>query len=74
MPLLSSCGSQKFREIPPLAPPSAYLTPCPQSTFEGETFGEAVDFLIKVMEERDLCASQINAIREWQTQMQSERK
>ncbi|WP_423219330.1 Rz1-like lysis system protein LysC, partial [Glaesserella parasuis] len=29
------------------------------------TYGDAIEYLVKVMGERDLCAGQIDSIREW---------
>ncbi|WP_424320160.1 Rz1-like lysis system protein LysC [Haemophilus parahaemolyticus] len=46
-----------------LTPPQAYLTPCPQTMFTGETYGDAIDYLVVVMSERDLCATQVDNIR-----------
>ncbi|MFK5239445.1 lytic transglycosylase [Glaesserella parasuis] len=39
---------------------------CERSEFSGTTYGDAIEYLVKVMGERDLCASQIDSIREWQ--------
>ncbi|MDU4465515.1 hypothetical protein, partial [Haemophilus parahaemolyticus] len=50
-----------------LAPPQAYLTPCTQTAFTGETYGDAIDYLVVVMSERDLCAKQVEQIRIWAT-------
>ncbi|MEG9531390.1 Rz1-like lysis system protein LysC [Mannheimia indoligenes] len=50
-------------------PPAAYLVPCERTEFSGRTYGDTVEYLVKVMGERDLCASQIDRIREWQTEV-----
>ncbi|MDP8184394.1 lytic transglycosylase [Pasteurella skyensis] len=34
--------------------------------FNGKTYGDVIRFLITVIEERDICAKQINLIKEWQ--------
>ena len=60
---LSSCSSQVETQY--LFPPQAYTIPCERSAFSGNTYGDAIEHLIKVMAERDLCASQIDKIREW---------
>ncbi|OOS01308.1 hypothetical protein B0186_04120 [Canicola haemoglobinophilus] len=60
---LSSCSSQVKTQY--LFPPQAYTIPCERSDFSGRTYGDAIEHLIKVMAERDLCASQIDKIREW---------
>ncbi len=62
--LLSSCSSQVKTQY--LFPPQAYTIPCERSDFSGKTYGDAIEHLIKVISERDLCASQIDSIREWQ--------
>ena len=33
--------------------------------FTGETYGDAIDYLVVVMSERDLCAKQVDGIRKW---------
>ena len=33
--------------------------------FTGETYGDAIDYLVVVMSERDLCAAQVDNIREY---------
>lgn len=48
-----------------LSPPQAYLTTCPRTPFTGETYGEAIDYLVVVMSERDLCAKQLDSVRNW---------
>ena len=62
--LLSSCSSPRIKTVY-LTPPQAYLTPCPQTVFTGETYGDAIDYLVVVMSERDLCAAQVDNIREY---------
>ncbi|WP_423972814.1 Rz1-like lysis system protein LysC, partial [Glaesserella parasuis] len=47
-------------------PPQAFLMQCERSEFSGTTYGDAIEYLVKVMGERDLCAGQIDSIREWQ--------
>ncbi|AGQ37511.1 TPA: hypothetical protein PXF07_001321 [Mannheimia haemolytica] len=65
---LSGCTSKTIVSTEYLYPPAAYLVPCERTAFSGKTYGDTVDYLIKVMGERDLCASQIDRIREWQAQ------
>ena len=62
--LLSSCSSPRIKTVY-LTPPQAYLMPCPQTVFTGETYGDAIDYLVVVMSERDLCAAQVDNIRKW---------
>ena len=62
--LLSSCSSPRIKTVY-LTPPQAYLTPCPQTMFTGETYGDAIDYLVVVMSERDLCAKQLDSVRNW---------
>ncbi|MDG4948414.1 Rz1-like lysis system protein LysC [Actinobacillus equuli] len=49
-------------------PPAAYLVRCERSEFSGKTYADAIDYLMIVIKERDLCASQVNSIRDWQAQ------
>ncbi|WP_455012010.1 Rz1-like lysis system protein LysC [Haemophilus parahaemolyticus] len=65
--LLSSCSQRVTIKTEYLAPPQAYLTPCTQTAFTGETYGDAIDYLVVVMSERDLCAKQVEQIRIWAT-------
>ncbi|NBI40174.1 hypothetical protein GVX86_01505 [[Haemophilus] felis] len=64
---LSGCSSKV--EVQYLTPPLAYTTTCERTPFNGKTYGDAVQHLLKVMAERDLCASQVDKIREWQREM-----
>ncbi|WP_281773679.1 Rz1-like lysis system protein LysC [Haemophilus parahaemolyticus] len=64
MLLLSSCSSPRIKTVY-LTPPQAYLTPCTQTAFKGITYGDAVDYLVVVMGERDFCAAQIEQIKKW---------
>ena len=61
---MSSC-SQRTIKTEYLAPPQAYQLPCPQTPFTGETYGDAIDYLVVVMSERDLCAAQVDNIRKY---------
>ncbi|MDY4280842.1 MAG: hypothetical protein SOX56_07230 [[Pasteurella] mairii] len=63
MMLLSGCSQTKSIYW---FPPQAYTIPCDQSLFTGKTYGEAVVFLRQVMSERDVCASRVKGIIEWQ--------
>ncbi|OOR97538.1 hypothetical protein B0185_01660 [Haemophilus parahaemolyticus] len=63
--LLSSCSQRVTIKTEYLAPPQAYLIPCTQTAFTGETYGDAIDYLVVVMSERDLCAAQVDNIRKW---------
>lgn len=65
---LSGCTSKTITSTEYLYPPSAYLVPCERTEFSGKTYGDMVEYLINVMGERDLCASQIDRIRDWQAQ------
>ena len=63
--LLRSCSQRVTIKTEYLAPPQAYLTPCPRTPFTGETYGEAIDYLVVVMSERELCAKQVDSLRNW---------
>ena len=64
--LLSGCGSNRITtQTEYLYPPQAYLHACPKTAFMGNTYGDALDYLITVKAERDLCASQIEHINHW---------
>lgn len=66
---LSGCtGKAAIVKTEYIFPPAAYLVPCERTEFSGNTYGETVEYLIKVMGERDLCAGQIDRLREWQAQ------
>ena len=41
------------------------MLPCPQTAFTGETYGDAIDYLVVVMSERELCAKQVDSVRNW---------
>lgn len=62
---LSGCVSKVITKTEYLYPPQAFLVQCERSEFSGTTYGDVIEYLIKVMGERDLCASQIDSIREW---------
>ncbi|MGF7452578.1 Rz1-like lysis system protein LysC [Pasteurella bettyae] len=65
--LLTSCASKNeiVTKSVNVYPPQAYIVPCVSTKFTGETFGEAVEHLILVTAERDICANQIENIRKW---------
>lgn len=63
--VLSGCTQKVVTKTNYVYPPAAYLVQCERSEFSGTTYGDAIEYLIKVMGERDLCASQIERIREW---------
>ena len=63
--VLSGCTQKVVTKTNYVYPPAAYLVQCERSEFSGTTYGDAIEYLIKVMGERDLCASQIDSIREW---------
>nr|WP_289622714.1 hypothetical protein [Mannheimia cairinae] len=65
---LSGCTSKVITKTEYLYPPQAYLVACERTGFNGSTYGDTIEYLIKVMGERDLCANQIDRIREWQAQ------
>lgn len=65
VPLLSSCSQKVTTKTEYLAPPQVYLLPCPQTPFTGETYGDAIDYLVVVMSERELCAKQVDSVRNW---------
>ena len=63
---LSGCTNKVITKTEYLYPPQAYLTPCERTEFDGKTYGDAINYLLVVMHERDVCAKQIDGIREWQ--------
>ena len=71
MSLIALSGCTTRTKIEYLFPPQAYTIPCERSEFSGSTYGDAIEHLIKVIGERDLCASQIDSIREWQAQVKA---
>lgn len=71
MSLIALSGCTTKTQIEYLLPPQAYTIPCERTDFSGETYGDAIEHLIKVINERDLCASQIDGIREWQAQVKA---
>ncbi|WP_423972613.1 Rz1-like lysis system protein LysC [Glaesserella parasuis] len=66
---LSGCITKTKIEY--LYPPQAFLVQCERSEFSGTTYGDAIEYLVKVMGERDLCASQIDSIRDWKKQREN---
>ncbi|OOH89526.1 hypothetical protein BMT54_06440 [Pasteurellaceae bacterium 15-036681] len=66
--VLSSCTSEVVTKTEYIYPPQAYLVQCERTKFSGTTYGDAIDYLIVVMSERDLCAGQVDRIRNWQAQ------
>ena len=53
-------------------PPAAYLVQCERTGFNGKTYADAIDYLMVLMKERDICASQIDGIRDWQMKTKTE--
>lgn len=48
-----------------LTPPAALTTPCDTSNRPVATVGDAVDELVTARSQRDECAAQVDALREW---------
>lgn len=66
--LLNGCASPQVQvKHEYIYPPQIYTVPCEQSEFTGTTYGEAITFLRIVMNERDICASRIKGIIDWET-------
>ena len=65
MTLLSGCTNKVTTKTEYIYPPQAFLVPCVKTPFMGKTYGEAVEHLITVKAERDMCASQITNINKW---------
>ena len=63
--LLSGCTNRVTTKAEYIYPPQAFLTPCVKTPFTGSTYGDAVEHLIIVQGERDMCASQITNINKW---------
>ena len=63
--LLSGCANKVTTKTEYIYPPQAFLAPCVKTPFMGNTYGEAVEHLITVIAERDMCASQITNINKW---------
>ncbi len=63
--LLTGCTKQVITKLIPQYPPQAYLTKCERSSFNGETYGDILNFLVIVIQERDICAKQIDGVNEW---------
>ncbi|OQS59477.1 hypothetical protein ASU4_02940 [Actinobacillus suis] len=68
MTVLSGCTQSVVTKTNYIYPPAAYLVQCERSEFSGKTYADAIDYLMIVIKERDLCASQVNSIRDWQAQ------
>lgn len=64
--VLSGCTQSAVTKTNYVYPPAAYLVQCERSEFSGKTYADAIDYLMIVIKERDLCASQVNSIRDWQ--------
>ena len=62
---LSGCVNKVTNKTEHIYPPQAFLVPCVKTPFTGNTYGEAVEHLITVTAERDMCASQITNINKW---------
>lgn len=62
---LSGCTNKIVTKTEYLFPPQAYLTACEKTEFNGSTYGDAIDYLVTVIGERNLCASKIDSIRDW---------
>jgi hypothetical protein len=65
MTLLSGCANKVTTKTEYIYPPQAFLAPCVKTPFMGSTYGDAVEHLITVIAERDMCASQITNINKW---------
>ena len=65
MTLLSGCTNKVTTKTEYIYPPQAFLVPCVRTPFTVNTYGEAVEHLITVKPERDMCASQITNINKW---------
>lgn len=66
---LNGCTSKVITKTEYLYPPQAYLVECERTGFNGSTYGDTIEYLIKVMGERDLCANQIESIRKWKEEV-----
>lgn len=64
--LLSGCASREITtQTAYQYPPQAYLHACPKTPFTGSTYGDAVEYMITVTAELDICAAQIDSINQW---------
>lgn len=66
MTLLGGCATKPVIKYMP--PPQVYLIPCSQTEFSGSTYGEAIIYLRKVIDERDICASRLKGVIDWSKQ------
>lgn len=64
--VLSGCTQKVVTKTNYMYPPAAYLAQCERTGFSGKTYADAIDYLMVVIKERDVCANQINSIRDWQ--------
>ncbi|WP_418887735.1 hypothetical protein [Mannheimia granulomatis] len=69
--VLSGCTQKVVTKTNYVYPPAAYLVQCERSVFNGKTYADSIDYLMVVIKERDVCANQINSIREWQSQVKA---
>lgn len=66
---LSGCTRAVVTKTNYVYPPAAYLVQCERTGFNGKSYADAIDYLMVVIKERDVCASQINSIRDWQSKV-----
>ena len=69
--VLSGCTQKVVKKANYVYPPAAYLVQCERTGFNGKTYADAIDYLMVVIKERDVCANQINSIKEWQAQVKA---
>ncbi|WP_435102379.1 Rz1-like lysis system protein LysC [Arhodomonas sp. AD133] len=68
---VSGCGTTEVIREPQtrtLLPPAWMATECPQSPVAASTIGDALDLLPVVIDERDRCAAQVDALRRWRAE------
>ncbi|HGE6721879.1 TPA: Rz1-like lysis system protein LysC [Serratia marcescens] len=66
--LLSSCS-----RTPPtpqqvvLLPPESVFTPCEQPSLQGDTWGDAVSYTLKLQTAFSICAGQVETLQKWRS-------
>ncbi|ENZ3704427.1 Rz1-like lysis system protein LysC [Serratia marcescens] len=66
--LLSSCS----RTLPTpqqvvLLPPESVFTPCEQPSLQGDTWGDAVSYALKLQTAFSICAGQVETLQKWRS-------
>ncbi|MGN8181086.1 Rz1-like lysis system protein LysC [Serratia marcescens] len=61
---LSSCARLPPQAVP-LLPPESVFAPCEQPQLEGETWGDAVSYVLALQTSLHICAGQVETLNAW---------